>query len=114
MSKSTTTMADRAAEPLSLAQMRRAPTHPGEVFRLDYREPIGISQAEAARQLGVPANRLNEIEVGKRPVTVDTALRFEALTGSSAEFWLTLQARHDLWHARKARKNPLEPLLART
>lgn len=114
MSRSMTTTAASAAEPMRLAQMRRAPTHPGEVFSLDYREPLDISQAEAARRLGVPANRLNEIEVGRRPVTVDTALRFEALTGSSAEFWLTLQARYDLWHARKARKDPLEPLRART
>src|SRR4029078_3981166 len=114
MSSSRTTMAGKGLAPVGLAQMRRPPTHPGEIFRLDYRESVRISQAEAARRLGISTNRLNEIEVGKRPVTVDTALRFQELTGASAEFWMKLQTRFDLWYATPQRKNPLEPLPARS
>lgn len=99
MSKSPTTTAAKADEPLSLARMRRAPTHPGEMFRTEFREPAGVSQAEAARRLGIPTNRLNTIEVGKRAVSPETALLFGALTDTSPEFWMNLQARYDLWHA---------------
>lgn len=95
----TTTGAERPIAVASLAQMRRAPTHPGAMFEEEYRKPSGISQADAARRMKMSTNRLNEIVKGKRAVTAETALLFEALTGSSAEFWLTLQARHDLWHA---------------
>jgi addiction module HigA family antidote len=106
MSKSrTTTAAAKAAAlgPVSITELRRAPTHPGETFRLDFREPSGLSQAEAARRLGMPTNRLNTIELGKRAVSVDTALLFAALTGTSPEFWMHLQVRHDLWHALRER-----------
>lgn len=97
-SRSRTTTGNPVPTP-SLAQLRRAPTHPGEMFEEEYRKPSGISQAEAARRMRMSTNRLNEIVKGKRAVTAETALLLEALTGASAEFWLTLQTRHDLWHA---------------
>lgn len=108
MSKSkvmTTPAADR--RPIvagDLADMKRPPTHPGDIFRLDFREPDGtvlISQAEAARRMGMPVNRLNEFERGKRGVTPNSALLLAALTGTTAEFWMNLQARWELWHALK-------------
>lgn len=86
--------------------MRRAPTHPGEMFREEYRErqdpPVG--QAEAARRLGWPTNKLNELELGKRSLTPEGAIALAELTGTSAEFWMTLQMRHDLWHAMQEAK----------
>jgi addiction module HigA family antidote len=78
--------------------MRRSPTHPGEIFGKDFRQPLGLSQSEVARRLGITPRQVNEIEHGKRAVTPRTALLFAALTGSSAEFWMNLQARYDLWH----------------
>lgn len=81
----------------NLARMRRAPTHPGEVFEEEYRKPMGISQAEAARRMGMSANRLNEIVKGKRHLTVESAAAFAKLTKTSHEFWWRLNADHVLW-----------------
>lgn len=90
---------------MSLAQMRQAPVHPGEVFRDRFREPSKISQAEAARRLGISNHYMNLIETTRRPVSTEMAVKFEALTGASAEFWATLQMRYDLWHALQAAKD---------
>jgi addiction module HigA family antidote len=79
--------------------MRRPPTHPGEVFEEEYRKPSGISQAEAARRMGMSTNRLNEIVAGKRSVTAETAVLFGALSGTDPRIWLHMQADYDLWHA---------------
>src|SRR5690348_12337291 len=98
----TTAVAAKAAIPARpLAEMRRPPTHPGEIFRAEFREAIEprVSQAEAARRLGWSTNRMNEFEVGKRGVTVENAIALAELTGTSPEFWLNLQMRHDLSHA---------------
>lgn len=105
-SKGTTTRAAGSGpiEAGGLADMRRPPTHPGEIFRMEFREPDGvvrISQAEAARRMGMPVNRLNEFERGKRGVTPNSALLLSALTGTTAEFWMNLQSRYELWHALK-------------
>lgn len=62
--------------------------------------PFEISQNELARVLGVPPRRINEIVLGKRAITADTALRLEALTGMPAMYWLGLQAEYDLDQAR--------------
>lgn len=103
-SKTSTAVArrSRAVPPergAQLAAMRRAPTHPGEVLFAEFLEPAGVSQAEAARRMGISLNRLNEIVVGKRAVTPETAVLLSALTGTSAEFWARLQTDYDLWHA---------------
>lgn len=92
-------MTQTRSAPLDLSRMRRPPTHPGDIFRLDFREPSGISQAEAARRVGWTANRMNEFERGRRALTPENAVMIAALTGASAEFWMGLQARYDLWHA---------------
>ena len=104
MSKSRTTTASKAIPAGGLAEMRRPPTHPGEIFRAEFREPDGtaiVSQAEAARRLGWSADRMNEFEVGKRGVTPENAVMLAALTGTSPDFWMQLQANYDLWHAMK-------------
>ena len=103
----TTKGADKApVQPVPLARMRQAPAHPGEVFREDYRQAVEppVSQADCARRLGWSVNRLSEFELGKRSLTPENAVQLEALTGASAEFWMALQARHDLWHALQATK----------
>jgi addiction module HigA family antidote len=86
------------------AAMRRAPTHPGEIFEEEFRKPSNISQAEAARRMGMSANRLNEIVAGKRSVTAETAVLMGALTKTNPRMWLHLQADHDLWHALQTTK----------
>src|SRR4051812_16587042 len=69
----------------------RPPTHPGEMLREEFVKPLGISQSALARRLGISFPRLNEIILGKRGVTPDTALRLSRVVGMSPDFWLGLQ-----------------------
>lgn len=78
---------------------KRPPTHPGEMLLEEFLKPLGLTQAEFARRLGVSYPRLNEIIKGRRSVTPDTALRLAQVLGMSADFWLGLQQDWDLWHA---------------
>ena len=73
-----------------------APVHPGEILREEFMQPLGLSQTRLGRDLGVSPRRINEIVHGKRSVTADTALRLSRYFGTSAEFWLGLQADYDL------------------
>jgi addiction module HigA family antidote len=84
--------------------MRRPPTHPGEVLLEEFLVPLGLTQREAARRMGVSTNRLNELVREKRGVTAETALRLAQLLGTSPEFWLNLQMAFDLWHALRAER----------
>ena len=77
----------------------RPPTHPGEMLLEEFVRPLGITQAELARRLGVSYPRLNEIIKGRRSVTPDTALRLAQVLDMPADFWLGLQQDWDLWHA---------------
>ena len=77
----------------------RAPTHPGEMLSEEFLKPLGITQTEAARQLGISYVRLNEIINGRRGVTPDTALRLSRRFGMTPEFWLGLQTDWDLYQA---------------
>jgi antitoxin HigA-1 len=88
--------------PMSVLALKRPPTHPGEVLLEEFLKPAALTQVEAARQMGVPLNRLNEIIRGKRGVSADTALRLARLLDTSAELWLGLQSDWDLWHAARA------------
>jgi len=72
------------------------PVHPGEVLLEEFLKPMGISQNRLAINIGVPARRINEIVLGKRSITADTALRLAKFFGNSAEFWLGLQSQYDL------------------
>jgi addiction module HigA family antidote len=73
-----------------------APVHPGEVLLEEFLKPMGISQYHLAKDISVPPRRINEIVLGKRTVTADTALRLSRYLGTSERFWLNLQARYDL------------------
>lgn len=77
------------------------PIPPGEVLLAEFMEPHGVSQNRLARDLDVPVGRVSEIVHGKRAITADTALRLAKYFGTSAEFWLTLQADYDLRRARR-------------
>jgi addiction module HigA family antidote len=88
----------------------RPPSHPGEVLLEDCIKPLGLTQAEAARRLGVPIQRLNGLVRGRRAMSPDTALRVAAVFGSSPEFWMNLQANWDLWRARAAAAKDLRHL----
>ncbi len=72
------------------------PVHPGEILLEDFLKPLGLSQYRLARSLSVPPRRINEIVLGKRAVTADTALRLARFFGTSDRFWLNLQAAYDL------------------
>lgn len=72
------------------------PIHPGEVLREEFLEPMGVSQREFARKIGVTHTRLNQIASEKRRITADSALRLAQALGTTAEFWMNLQARYDL------------------
>ena len=74
---------------------------PGEILLEEYLKPAGLGQAEAARRLGVSLNRLNEIIIGKRGITADTALRLSGLLKTSPQLWMRLQADWDLHKAKR-------------
>lgn len=77
----------------------RPPTHPGEMLNEEFLVPLGISQSRLAEEIRVPFQRINLIVNGKRAVTPDTALRLARYFGTSADFWMDLQQRWDLYHA---------------
>ena len=85
----------------------RIATHPGQILLQEFLDPMGLTQAELARALGIPLNRVNELVRGKRGVTPETALLLAGYFKNSAEFWMNLQTAHDLTRAlREMRKGP--------
>lgn len=82
---------------------RLDPVHPGEVLSEEFLKPMHLSQHHLAQKMGVPARRINEIVLGKRRITADTALLLASYFGTSAKFWLGLQMDYDLDVARDAR-----------
>lgn len=86
----------------------RTPTHPGEILRHEFLEPLGASQVAFAKHIGVPLQRLNEIVRARRGVSPETAWLFAAALGTTPEFWLNLQAQHDLARSRPTRR--IKPL----
>jgi len=73
-----------------------SPTHPGEVLLEEFIKPMNLSQNRLAIDIGVDARRINEIVLGKRAITADTALRLSRFFGNSAQFWMGLQTQYDL------------------
>ena len=76
--------------------VKLAPVHPGEVLLEEFLKPMVISQNRLALKISVPARRINEIVLGKRRITADTALRLAQYFGTTAKFWLGLQTDYDL------------------
>ena len=79
-----------------MAAHRLAPVHPGEVLLEEFLKPLALSQYRLAKNLSVPARRINEIVQGKRAISADTALRLARYFQTTDRFWLNLQARFDL------------------
>lgn len=72
------------------------PIHPGEILLEEFLKPKGISQYQLAKDLSIPPRRINEIVLGKRAISPDSALRLSRYFGMSDQFWLNLQSRYDL------------------
>jgi antitoxin HigA-1 len=82
----------------------RTPTHPGEILREEFLEPLGLTQVALAEHLAVPVQRINELVRGKRGVTPATAWLLAGAFGTSPEFWVNLQGNHDLALSRPTRR----------
>lgn len=79
-----------------MKQTKLPPVHPGEVLLEEFLKPLDISQYRLAKSMSVPPRRVNEIVLGKRSVSADTALRLGRYFGTSEQFWLNLQSEYDL------------------
>ena len=79
----------------------RTPTHPGEMLLEEFLDPMGISQRDLADNIHVPYQRINEIVNGRRGITPSTALRLAKFFNMSADFWMNLQLRWDLYFAQQ-------------
>ena len=84
-----------------MAKKKLNPIHPGEILLEEFLTPMKISQYRLAKEIHVPARRINEIVHGKRAITADTALRLSRYFGNSAEFWSNLQSAYALDIARE-------------
>lgn len=79
-----------------MARKAVPPIHPGEVLLEEFLRPLGITQYRLAKDLSVPPRRINEIVLGKRAITADSALRLARYFGTTEHFWLNLQTRYAL------------------
>ena len=88
----------------------RQPTHPGEMLLKEFLLPLGMTQQDLARAIGVPYQRVNEIVRGRRGVSPSTALRLSKFFGVSPGFWMNLQLRWDLYHAQLSEAEQLDAI----
>jgi antitoxin HigA-1 len=79
-----------------MKKKKDAPIHPGEILLEEFLKPMNISQYQLAKDISVPARRINEIVLGKRSISADTALRLSRYFRLSERFWLNLQSAYDL------------------
>ena len=84
-----------------------SPIHPGEILNCDFLEPMGLSQNKLAIEIKVPARRINEIVLGKRGITADTALRLSIFLGTTPDLWMNLQNQYELDTVRLKEENEL-------
>ncbi len=84
------------------------PVHPGEILLEEFLKPMGISQYRLSKSIGVSPRRINEIVLGKRSITADTALRLSIYFGLSETFWLNLQTRYDIEKTKDKLKESLK------
>ena len=87
-------------------------THPGEILREEFLQPLGITAYRLAKDIHVPATRIADIVNERRGISADTALRLSRYFGNSAQFWLNLQTHYDLREARE-RHGAEVPAIAR-
>ena len=79
-----------------MTERKLPPIHPGEILLEEFLKPFGLSQYRLAKDISVPPRRINEIVLGKRSISPNTALRLSRYFGLSDRFWINLQARYDL------------------
>jgi len=91
-----------------MREKKITPIHPGEILLEEFLKPLSLSQNRLAMDIHVPARRINEIVLGKRRITADTALRISRFFGNSPEFWLGLQMDFDLDIAEDKLQNRLD------
>ncbi len=91
---------------------RLAPIHPGEILLEEFLKPLEISQYRLAKDINVPARRINEIVLGKRAISPDTALRLSRYFGLSERFWINLQTRYDMEKEKDKLQDRLEKEVA--
>ena len=84
------------------------PVHPGEILLEDFLKPLSISQYRLAREIHVPSRRVNEIALGRRGVSADTALRLGRYFNTTPQFWLNLQSHYELDQARLSSASEIE------
>ena len=81
---------------MTMAERKLPPIHPGEILLEEFLKPLEISQYRLAKDISVPTRRINEIVLGKRAISPDTALRLSRYFDMSDRFWINLQARYDI------------------
>ena len=84
------------------------PVHPGEILKSEFLEPLDLSEYQLAKDLKVQRSRLNEIVLGKRSLSSDTALRLAIYFGTTPNFWINLQAQYDLEVANRTLRKRIE------
>lgn len=89
--------------------MREVPlVHPGEILKIDWLDDLNISQYALAKAINVPPRRINEIVLGKRSITIDTALRLGKFFSVDPQFWLNLQTHYDIEMTQESLQNELD------
>ena len=88
----------------------RRPVHPGEIIRYEYLEPLNLTQQQLADAIGVTRVRINEIILGKRSVTPDTAFRLAKYFNTTPDFWINLQMNVDMWDTLQTHKNDYDKI----
>lgn len=88
----------------------REPIHPGEFLREEYMPELGLSVAELAKRLGVTRQTVNDIVREKRNLSPDMCLRLGRLFGTTAQFWMNMQAKVDIWHSLALHREDIEAI----
>ena len=85
----------------SILELERTPIHPGEILLEEFLKPLGLTQSQLAKELGVSFRTINEIINQKRGISPEMAIKLSQRFGTTPEFWLNGQNRYDLWKAYK-------------
>lgn len=88
----------------------RKPTHPGEILKYEFLGPLQLTQQQLADSIGVTRVRINELILGKRSITPDTAFRLAKFFNTTPDFWMNLQINVDMWETFKARNSEYEQI----
>jgi addiction module HigA family antidote len=89
---------------------QRTPTHPGEILKEEFLEPLHLTQSALARRLGTSFHAVNELVNGKRGMTTEMALKLARYFGTTPELWLNLQNRYDLYRIAKKKAESIEAI----